>query len=100
MTRFLKSSDIMIFGGLLLVAIAFRGQAIAAQIRTVLFSDEPAAAVASTPAPAPQAPVAATAANSNASTAETVPSFDEVDGPQVFFSRPARTFRVGHRCGH
>lgn len=99
MNRFFKSSDIMIFGGLLLVAIAFRGQAIAAQIRTVLFSDEPAAAVATTPVPAPQAP-GAVAATSNAAAAETVPSFDEVDGPQAFVSRPARTFRVSHRCGH
>ncbi|MCC7422316.1 MAG: hypothetical protein IT428_18720 [Planctomycetaceae bacterium] len=99
MNRFFKSSDIMIFGGLLLVAIAFRGPAIAAQIRTALFTDEPAAVVAATSAPAPQTPAAA-AATSNAATAEPVPSFDEVDGPQNSFSRPARTFRVGHRCGH
>lgn len=95
MTRFFKSSDIMIFGGLLLVAIAFRGPAIAAEIRSALFAEEPTAAVAST---SPQAPAAAPA-TSNASV-EAVPSFAEADSPSDFFGRPARTFRVGHRCGH
>jgi hypothetical protein len=96
MTRFFKSSDIMIFGGLLLVAIAFRGPAIAAEIRSALFADEPTATVASTtPSQAP----AATPAASNASV-EAVPSFAEADSPSDFFGRPARAFRVGHRCGH
>lgn len=96
MTRFLKSSDIMIFGGLLLVAIAFRGPAIAAEIRSALFAEEPTAAVASTK---PSTSPAAAPSTTNASVEE-VPSFAQADSPSDFFGRPAPAFRVGHRCGH
>lgn len=98
MTRFFKSTDLLIFGGLAVLALAVRGPALADQVRAAFTSDASVTAVEATPA-------TGQVERSQPSNAGSVDS-TQPDFGKAFESSPLR-FRADrfpgcatHRCGH